>query len=137
MSFSAWMINTALTRLEPSEIDTSGEKKLQPALRDAHMIAAEGHDLDHFKDVLRQHENEVKELEREAREEAERKAAVAAEKAEKRIEKERRKSKAADDDAMDVDEDKPAKKRKKDAESEGEGPKVASPTCPWRSRYRD
>lgn len=119
------MVNTALTRLEASEIDLSSEKKMQPALKEAHKIASEGHDLDHFKSVLRQHEDEIKEYEQQEREAAERKAAEAAEKAEKKAaEKERRKSKVADDDAMDVDTEKPSKKRKKEAESEGEGPKV-------------
>ncbi|PSK60490.1 hypothetical protein B9Z65_640 [Elsinoe australis] len=121
----AWMVNTALTRLEASEIDLSSEKKMQPALKEAHKIASEGHDLDHFKSVLRQHEDEIKEYEQQEREAAERKAAEAAEKAEKKAaEKERRKSKVADDDAMDVDMEKPSKKRKKEAESEGEGPKA-------------
>ncbi|KAF2224943.1 hypothetical protein BDZ85DRAFT_294777 [Elsinoe ampelina] len=119
----AWMVNTALTKLDPSEINLNSEKKMQPALKDAHRIASEGHDLDHFKSVLRQHEEEVKEIEKLEREEFERKQAEKEEKEARKAEKERRKSKVADDDAMDVDEDKPTKKRKKEAESEGEGPK--------------
>ncbi|KAF4552614.1 PWWP domain-containing protein [Elsinoe fawcettii] len=119
----AWMVNTALTRLEPSEIDLNSEKKMQPALKDAHRIASEGHDLEHFQSLLKQHEDEVKEIEKLEREEAERKQAEKEEKAARKADKERRKSKAGDDDAMDVDEEKPSKKRKKEAESEGEGPK--------------
>ncbi|KAG8627608.1 hypothetical protein KVT40_005091 [Elsinoe batatas] len=119
----AWMVNTALTKLDPSEINLNSEKKMQPALKDAHRIASEGHDLDHFKTVLRQHEEEVKEIEKLEREEFERKQAEKEEKEARKAEKERRKSKVADDDAMDVDTDKPTKKRKKEAESEGEGPK--------------
>ncbi|KAF2154758.1 hypothetical protein K461DRAFT_101728 [Myriangium duriaei CBS 260.36] len=119
----AWMVNTALTKLDPSECENTEKKKLSVALKDAYRIAAENHDLAHFKDLLRQHEQELQEIEQEEREKAERKATEAAEKAEKKADKERRKSKVADE--MDVDEDgKPSKKRKKEADSEGEAPKA-------------
>ena len=120
---SAWMPNTQLTKLDPSECADSGNKKLAVKLKEAYGIAAEGHDLDHFKELLRQHDEELRAYEQEQRELEEKKAAEAAEKAEKKAEKERRKSKAGDE--MDVDgEGKPTKKRKKEAGSDGEGPKV-------------
>lgn len=119
----AWMVNTALTRLEASECENAENKKLSVALKAAYKIAAENHDLAYFKDLLKKHDEELKELERADLEKAERKATEEAQKAERKAEKERRKSKAADD--MDVDgESKPTKKRKKEAESEGEGPKA-------------
>lgn len=122
---SAWMPNTSLTRLDPAECEDTEKKKLAVALKGAYKLATEGHDLDYFKDLLRQHDDEQRALEQEQREGAERKAAEAAEKAEKKAEKERRKSKAGDE--MDVDSEKPSKKRKKDAGSDGEAPKVRRP----------
>lgn len=121
------MVNTALTRLEPSECegDHVEKKKLTAALRDAYRIAAEAHDLDHFKGLLREHEKELQKFEDEQREKAEKKAAEAAEKAEKKAEKEKRKSKGGAD--ADTNEDgKPSKKRKKEADSDGDGPKVST-----------
>lgn len=112
-----------MTRLEPSECADASNKKLAVKLKEAYGIAAEGHDLDHFKELLRQHDEEMRVWEQEQREIAEQKAAEAAEKAEKKAEKERRKSKAGDDTEVDG-EGKPTKKRKKEAGSDGEGPKV-------------
>lgn len=126
---SAWMVNTALTRLEPSECEGEDveKKKLTAALRDAYRIASEGHDLDHFKGVLREHEKELQQYEDEQREKAEKKAAEAAEKAEKKANKAQRKSKAGDD-ADANEEGKQSKKRKKEADSDGDGPKVSAHT---------
>jgi len=132
------MINTSLTRLEPSDCaDKQGDKKLSKDLKRAYEIATEDHDLDFYKEMLQAHEDEMKEFaaeqarkveaaEEKATKKAE-KAEKAAEKADKDSKKKSRKSKGGDDDEMEVDdteEKKPAsKKRKKEADSEGEEPK--------------
>lgn len=122
------MINSALKKLDPEECspeETEKGKKAM-ALKEAYKVAHEAHDLQHFKDLLLQHEQEIQQYEQEEREAEERKAAAdaeKAEKAEKKADKERRKSKVGDE--MEVDEEeKASKKRKKDVNSDGEGPKV-------------
>jgi len=125
------MVNTALSKLVPSECENAGDKKLISSLKSAYALAAEQHDLDYYKQLLREHEASIKQqIEEEAKleEEAQAKEAAKAEKAATKEKKTKRKSKGAEDD-MEVDEDaaaapKSSKKRKKDAESEGEGPKV-------------
>ena len=125
------MVNTSITKLDPSEcVVKEGDKKLTKDLKAAYEIAAEQHDLDHFKGMLKQHEDELREFAAEqARLEAEKadadaaKAQKASEKAAKEPKKKSRKSKGGDDDdEMDVDKEEKStsKKRKKEADSEGE-----------------
>lgn len=120
MCNSAWIPNTQLNPLEAEECKDVSEKNKSKLLLNAYKIAAEGHDLQYFKNILADHqaalEHEIQE--REAQEEA--KAAAKAEK------KGKRKSKGADAD-VDVEDDKKkgAKKRKKDADTDGEADKVS------------
>lgn len=94
-------------------------------LWDAYQIAAEGHDLDHFKDVLLNHEQAMQE-------DALSKAQKAEEKAKKAEKAAKRKSTAGVDsedvemgDAdVPVSSKKTTKKRKKEDESEGDQGKV-------------
>lgn len=134
------MVNTAITPLDPSECaGKENDKKMSKDLKSAYEIAQQGHDLDHFREVLQQAQEELKEwMEQQAKleaEQAEKAALKAKEKEDKEAAKESnkdkkksRKSKGGEDDEMDVDapegEAKPSKKRKKDADSEGEAPKV-------------
>ncbi|KAL8923623.1 MAG: hypothetical protein Q9208_004570 [Pyrenodesmia sp. 3 TL-2023] len=116
----AWMPNTDLTPLDPASIDTTDTKGKSKPLVAAYVKASEDNDLQHYKDMLADHQKAVEE-EREAQ--AERDA--------KKSTKTKRKSvdataaAADDEDEMDVDEDEAAskpksKKRKKEAESDGE-----------------
>lgn len=131
---SAWVPNTQLTPLDPAECKDVSEKNKTKKLYSAYQIAAEGHDLKYFKDLLADHQAAVQqELEEEEAKEAE-EAAKAAEKeaakAEKSAKKPKRKSKAAETDVEmeDVDDSKKTKatpkKRKKDVETDGEAEKV-------------
>jgi len=118
---SAWILNSELTPITPEECKDAPEKGKAKSLIEAYKIAAEGHDLQYYKDMLDEHKALVKQ-EDEAR--AEREA--------KKANKAKRKSganptAAADDgtDDMEIDDEgetlKPkSKKRKKDADSDGE-----------------
>ena len=57
---SGWQINTDLEPLDVDEVrnivENVGQKKMSNALWEAHQIAAESHDLQYFKDMLRDHE---------------------------------------------------------------------------------
>ncbi|EME79093.1 uncharacterized protein MYCFIDRAFT_198959 [Pseudocercospora fijiensis CIRAD86] len=136
-----WMVNTALTPLEPEECLKLPTTKMTKALQEAYQIASEGHDINYFKGILKlwQEEQEAFRIESERlAEEAERKAAEKAAKAEedaalaeegekKAKKKAPRKSKAADEDVDMVDADAPksTKKRKKETESDADAPKVS------------
>lgn len=131
-----WMVNVNLTPLDPEECKTLPNTKMTKALQDAYKIASEDHDLEYFKGILRQWQDEeemFRKAEEEAAIEAERlaaeEAAKAAEDAAKGLEakdkskkKAPRKSKAADEDIQmeDADAPKSSKKRKKEAESDAE-----------------
>ena len=132
-AISAWLPNTELTKLDPEECKDVSEKGKTKSLIQAYHVAAEGHDLEHFKTMLLDHQKAMQEDQerREARE------AAKAGKAD-RAEKKRRKSEAAEEDE-DVDmedaeeEGKPqhkksSKKRKKETETDGEEEKVCSST---------
>lgn len=120
ISGSAWMPNTDLTPLDPASIDTDDTKGKSKPLVAAFAKAAEDNDLQHYKDMLADHQKAVKE-EQEAQ--AERDAKKSAKGKRKSVDAS---AVAADDeDEMDVDEDeeepKPkSKKRKKEADSDGE-----------------
>jgi len=112
---------------------------MSKSLQQAYSIATEAHDLDYYKRLLAEFQEESARLEAEAekkQEEAEAKAAAKAEKDAKAKDgeakdkkKKARKSKAADEDDVEMEDaeaPKSSKKRKKDADSDGEGPKVSS-----------
>lgn len=132
-AISAWLPNTELTKLDVEECKDVSEKGKSKSLIQAYHVAAEGHNLAHFKTMLLDHQKAMQEDQerREARE------AAKAGKAD-RADKKKRKSEAAEEDE-DVDmedaeeEGKPqpkktSKKRKKEAESDGEEEKVCSGT---------
>jgi sRNA-binding protein len=119
------MPNADLSSVTPEECKDVSVKSKSKALLDAYRIAAEGHDLQYFKDMLVEHQEALNE-------DAERRAEKEAKKAEKTT-KGRRKSEAAvakEDDEMEVDEEveapKPkSKKRKKSLDSEDIEEKVS------------
>ncbi|KNG46483.1 pwwp domain-containing protein [Stemphylium lycopersici] len=129
----AWQVNTDLLPFDLDEVkkdvETGNQAKKNKALWEAYQIAAEGHDLAHFKDMLSAHESAMQE-DIEQREQKEQQKKDKAEKAAKR------KSTAADSsedvDMEDAGEAAPSakkakatKKRKKDDESDGESGKRA------------
>lgn len=133
ISGSAWMPNTDLTPLDPASIDTDDTKGKSKPLVAAFAKASEDNDLQHFKDMLADHQKAVKE-EQEAQ--AERDAKKSAKGKRKSVDT----AAAADDeDEMDIDEDeeepKPkSKKRKKEADSDGEE-KVSSLDIPSNTAH--
>lgn len=148
-SLSTWLVNTGLTPLDPEECTQKPNTKMTKALQEAYSIATEGHDLDHFKKILAEFQEESARLEAEAQrkqEEAEAKAAAKAEKdakakdAEAKDKKKKARkstSKVNDDDDVDMEDPeapKSSKKRKKDADSDGEGPKVRTMMVPHAIR---
>ena len=54
---SAWIPNTDLTPLTAEECKDVAEKGKSKALIAAYQVAAENHDLQHFKEILAEHEN--------------------------------------------------------------------------------
>lgn len=128
-SGSAWMPNTDLTPLDPASIDTDDTKGKSKPLVAAFAKAAEDNDLQHYKDMLADHQKAVKE-EQEAQ--AERDAKKSAKGKRKSVDASA--AAADDEDEMDVDEDeeepKPkSKKRKKEADSDGEEKVKLTQTC--------
>jgi hypothetical protein len=136
---SSWIANTDLTPLSIDEVKDESQGKKSKALWGAYQVAAEGHELEHFKTLISEHEEQMREDQAQAEAEA-----AEEEKAPKKAAKKTKKSKAtADDEDTVMDDDEPAaeeaeeeggkktkasKKRKKEAESEGEGAKVNSNT---------
>ncbi|KAL8962522.1 MAG: hypothetical protein Q9193_001076 [Seirophora villosa] len=123
----AWMPNTDLTPLDPASIDTDDTKGKSKPLVAAFAKAAEDNDLQHYKDMLADHQKAVKE-EQEAQ--AERDAKKSAKGKRKSVDASA--AAADDEDEMDVDEDeeepKPkSKKRKKEADSDGEEKPAKTP----------
>lgn len=132
---SAWQPNVDLLPFDleeiKKEVESGSSAKKSKALMEAYAVAAEGHDLAHFKELLANHEEAVQqdELAKEAKQQ---------EKVEKAKKTAKRKSVAAaetDDVEMEDADDnatasakkaKPSKKRKKEAGSEGEDEKVCS-----------
>ncbi|KAF2118595.1 hypothetical protein BDV96DRAFT_488929 [Lophiotrema nucula] len=126
----AWQVNTDLIPFDiddvKRDVEAGNQNKKSKLLWDAFQIAAEEHDLEWFKDMLKSHEEAILA-------DAEQKEAKKLEKTEKKAAKEKRKSAAAADEDEDVEmEDaegegtasaKKSKKRKKSAESEGESEK--------------
>lgn len=125
---SSYVTNTLLTPLDPADCKEISEKSKSQLLLEAYRIAAEGHDLQYFKDLLLDHERALEEEREEAeREEAEKARA----KAEKATKKTKRKSKAAEPEVETKEAETPkakapTKKRKKD-ETEADADKVGFP----------
>ena len=125
MSSSGWIPNTDLSSIIPEDCKDVSEKCKAKSLIEAYKVAAEGHDLQHFKDMLMEHEAF---LQQEEDAKAERAAAKA--------EKKKRKSdvKADTDVEMEDAEEVPkksSKKRKKEADDEDEAEEKVSelPAC--------
>jgi len=127
------MPNVDLKPLHTDEVKDVEQGKKPKQLWGAYEVAAEGHDLQYFKDLLAQHEVDMREEAAAAEAAAEEKAA----KAEKKKSAKKSKATVSDDDTEMMDDDadpeaeeegakkpKSTKKRKKDAESDGEGGKV-------------
>ncbi|KAL5395017.1 hypothetical protein PMIN04_005274 [Paraphaeosphaeria minitans] len=131
----AWQPNTDLIPFDleatKKEVEFGNAAKKNKQLWEAFQIAAEGHDLNYFKDVLLSHEQAIQEddLIKEAKREEK------AEKAAKKAANKRKSTAAVDDEDVEMgDADdttaasakkaKPSKKRKKD-ESEGDDEKPA------------
>lgn len=123
---SGWIPNTDLTPLDPEQCKDVSEKGKAKSLIEAYKVAAEGHDLAHFKEMLRLHVQAMQEDER-LREQRE------AEKAAKAEKKKRKSEVKVDDDVEmeDVEEapKKPSKKRKKDVESDDDEPEKVCYSC--------
>ncbi|KAH7399531.1 hypothetical protein BKA66DRAFT_166898 [Pyrenochaeta sp. MPI-SDFR-AT-0127] len=130
----AWQVNTELLNFDIDEVkkdvESGNQGKRNKALWEAYQIAAEGHELSHFKQMLQAHEQAMQDdLEQREQKEQQKK-----EKAEKAA---RRKSGVADEsDDVDMEDGggvgapsakkaKGSKKRKKDDESDGENEKAA------------
>ncbi|KAJ6134271.1 hypothetical protein N7523_000593 [Penicillium sp. IBT 18751x] len=118
----AWVPNTQLTPLDPADCKDVSDKNKAKGLIAAYKVAAEGHDLQYFKNLLADHQAALQQEIEEAEAEENAKATAKAEKAKKN----KRKSKGAetDVDMEDADEKKPksSKKRKNEAETEAEKP---------------
>lgn len=134
-----WMVNTSLTPLDPDECNTLPKAKMTKALAEAYKVAAEGHDIDYFKDLLRQHQQDMERILQQQAEDEERRAAEAAARAEaaendeaapkEKKKKGPRKSKAADEDIEmeDADAPKSTKKRKKVDDSDADAKPKKTP----------
>ncbi|KAK3675844.1 hypothetical protein LTR78_004485 [Recurvomyces mirabilis] len=137
----AWTVNTNLTPLNPEDCKEKPKAKMTKALQDAYQLATENHDIDYYKNLLTQFQEETQKrnaeiAELEAQEAAEREQAAreaeetAANGAGEDVKKEKkkkapRKSKGSDGDVEmeDAEAPKSSKKRKKEAESDAEGAK--------------
>lgn len=121
---SAWIPNTDLTPIDAAGCKEVSEKGKSKTLLAAYAVGAEGHDLQHFKDLLADHQRA---LEQEIEEREAQAAAKAAAKAEREAKKNKRKSMEVVDDDVDMDDadedtkkSKSTKKRKKDNDSEAQ-----------------
>ncbi|KAL5362615.1 hypothetical protein BJX96DRAFT_154248 [Aspergillus floccosus] len=122
----AWIPNTDLTPIDAAACKEVSPKNKGKLLLAAYAVAAEGHDLQYFKELLADHQRALEQEEEEREAQA---AAKAAAKAEKDAKKNKRKSmEIADDEDVDMEDadtakkSKSSKKRKKDAEDEDEKP---------------
>lgn len=137
--YSAWIPNTQLTPITPDECKDVSEKNKSKGLIAAYRVAAEGHDLDYFKQMLADHEAAIQqEIEEEeaaeaakAEKEAAKEAAKAEKEAAKKATKNKRKSKGAEtdvemEDAEDSKKSKASSKKRKN-ETDAEAEKVSFP----------
>ncbi|KUL84422.1 hypothetical protein ZTR_08779 [Talaromyces verruculosus] len=123
----AWIPNTDLSPLDPEQCKDVSEKGKQKQLIAAYKVAAEGHDLQYFKNLLADHQRAIQQEAEEREAAAAEKAALKAQKeAAKEEKKKKRKSVAAETedvemaDAEEGDKKAKTKKRKKDAGSDVE-----------------
>lgn len=131
--YSAWQVNTDLLPFDLEEVkkdvETGNQGKRNKALWEAYQIAAKGHDLAYFKEMLSAHETAMQE-DLEQKEQKEQQKKEKAEKAAKRKSTAADKSEDADmedaDAAPSAKKAKGTKKRKKDDESDGESEKVCT-----------
>ncbi|KAL3704710.1 hypothetical protein TMatcc_008382 [Talaromyces marneffei ATCC 18224] len=126
----AWIPNTDLTPLDPEQCKDVSEKGKQKQLIAAYKVAAEGHDLEYFKNLLADHQRAIQQEAEEREAAAAEKAALKAQKEAAKEEKKKKRTSVAaeteDVEMADADEgDKKAKtkKRKKDAASDVEDEK--------------
>ncbi|KAL4784673.1 hypothetical protein BJX76DRAFT_212200 [Aspergillus varians] len=126
----AWITNTDLTPLDPATCKDVSEKGKSKSLVAAYGVAAEHHDLAHFKDMLANHQRAIQQEEEELEAQA---AAKASAKAERDAKKNKRKSMDIHDD-VDLEDageggkqPKSAKKRKKDAVDEADEKPAKTP----------
>jgi hypothetical protein len=136
--YSGWQLNTELMLLDIDDVKGIVERgeqgKKSKALWSAYQVAAEGHDLQWFRDLLEEHESQ-----RRAAEEA----SIAAEEArlaaeeEKKAKKEKKQRSKKDDEDVEMEDaeegaekKKPTKKRKKE-DGETDTPKVHIPSTQW------
>ncbi|KAL8781588.1 MAG: hypothetical protein Q9213_005938 [Squamulea squamosa] len=125
--FFAWMPNTDLSPLDTAAIDPTDTKGKSKPLAAAYAKASEENDLQHYKDMLADHQKAVEEEQLAQAERDAKKSAKA-----KRKSADVSATPADDDDEMDVDEEeeepKPkSKKRKKEAESDEEEKPAKTP----------
>ncbi|CEJ57561.1 hypothetical protein PMG11_06250 [Penicillium brasilianum] len=132
----AWIPNTQLTPITPAECKDVSPKNKAKGLIEAYKVAAEGHDLAYFKQMLSDHEAAIQqEIEEEEAAEAAKAAAKAEKEAAKEAAKEakkaagksKRKSKGPDtdvemEDADDSKKAKTSKKRKNETDGDAEKP---------------
>jgi hypothetical protein len=135
---SAWQVNTDLLPFDLEEVkkdvETGNQGKRNKALWEAYQIAAEGHDLAYFKEMLSAHESAMQE-DLEQKEQKEQQKKEKAEKATKRKSTAAGTSEDADmedagDAAPSAKKAKATKKRKKDEESDDESGKVCIISMP-------
>lgn len=56
--YSSWTPNSDLSELDPATVGDMVTAKMRKDLQAAHALAAEGHDLDYYKNVLREFEEQ-------------------------------------------------------------------------------
>ncbi|KAJ4372414.1 hypothetical protein N0V83_004188 [Neocucurbitaria cava] len=127
----AWQVNTELLTFDIDEVkkdvESGNQAKKNKALKEAYEIAAEGHDLAYFKQMLVAHEQALQE-DAEQREQKELQKKEKAEKAAKRksiAAEDVEMGDAGDDAAPSAKKANSSKKRKKADESEGDNDKPA------------
>ncbi|KAK0805271.1 hypothetical protein LTR57_003596 [Friedmanniomyces endolithicus] len=134
----SWMINTALTPLDPKECLEKPKAKMTKALQDAYKLGSEDHPMEYYKKLLNLWQEEEQKFAKEVAEREAEQARVAEEKKvqdaenaakeeteeakDKKKKKAPRKSKGGDDDLEmeDAEAPKSSKKRKKAADSDAE-----------------
>ncbi|KAI1907211.1 hypothetical protein LOZ12_005788 [Ophidiomyces ophidiicola] len=118
----AWIPNTDLTPLRPEECKEPPEKGKAKKLLAAYQVAAEGHDLAYFKEILADHQRALQQ-------DAEIRSAAKAKPGRKKRKSVEVLDEPEDDDQemmdVDIEKSKSTKKRKKDIESEIESDKPA------------
>ncbi|KAK1818533.1 hypothetical protein LTR12_007092 [Friedmanniomyces endolithicus] len=148
----SWMINTALTPLDPKECLEKPKAKMTKALQDAYKLGSEDHPMEYYKKLLNLWQEEEQKFAKEVAEREAEQARVAEEKKvqdaenaakeeteeakDKKKKKAPRKSKGGDDDLdmEDAEAPKSSKKRKKAADSDAENVQVCS-SLPGSSEF--